>query len=62
MNISGTHKGEFRGIPTTGKEVSFNATNFITLHDGKITEEWVNADTMGLMQQIEAISVPSPAS
>jgi predicted ester cyclase len=58
MNISGTHKGEFQGIPTTGKETSFNATGFITLQDGKITEEWVNADTIGLMQQIEAISVP----
>jgi predicted ester cyclase len=40
MKVSGTHKGEFQGIPTTGKEVSFNATDFITLQDGKITEEW----------------------
>jgi hypothetical protein len=44
MNSSGTHKGEFQG--------------FITLQDGKITEEWVNADTIGLMQQIGTISLP----
>ena len=62
LNVTGTHKGEFHGIPPTGKKVSFNATDFITLQDGKITEEWVNADTMGLMQQIGVISLPSPAS
>jgi steroid delta-isomerase-like uncharacterized protein len=62
LNVTGTHKGEFHGIPPTGKKVSFNATDFITLQYGKITEEWVNADTMGLMQQIGVISLPSPAS
>lgn len=59
-NIIGTHKGELEGIPPTGKEVSFGAMDFITLLDGKIAEEWEVADTMGLMQQIGAISsVPS---
>jgi steroid delta-isomerase-like uncharacterized protein len=65
LNITGTHKGEFHGTPPTGKKISFNATDFITLMDGKITEEWVNADTMALMQQIGAIppsASPSAAS
>jgi predicted ester cyclase len=55
LNVTGTHKGELQGIPPTGKQVSFNATDFITFTDGKVAEEWVNADTMGLMQQIGAI-------
>jgi len=55
LNITGTHKGELQGVPPTGKKVSFNATDFITLMDGKVAEEWVNADIMGLMQQIGAI-------
>jgi steroid delta-isomerase-like uncharacterized protein len=54
-NIIGTHKGEFQGIPPTGKEVSFSAMDFIILVDGKVAEEWEIADTMGLMQQIGAI-------
>jgi steroid delta-isomerase-like uncharacterized protein len=58
-NIIGTHKGEFQGIPPTGKEVSFSAMGFITLIDGKVAEEWEVADNMGLMQQIEAIPRPS---
>jgi steroid delta-isomerase-like uncharacterized protein len=62
-NIIGTHKGEFQGIPPTGKEVSFGAMDFITLIDGKVAEEWEIADTMGLMQQIGAIpSAPPSAS
>jgi steroid delta-isomerase-like uncharacterized protein len=62
LNVTGTHKGELQGIPPTGKKVSFNATDFITLMDGKVAEEWVNADIMGLMQQIGAIPVPPPTS
>jgi predicted ester cyclase len=55
LNVTGTHKGELQGIPPTGKKVSFSAMDFITLIDGKVAEEWMNADTMGLMQQIGAV-------
>jgi steroid delta-isomerase-like uncharacterized protein len=61
-NIVGTHKGEFQGIPPTGKEVSFSAMGFITLIDGKVAEEWEVADTMGLMQQLGAIPGESHAA
>ena len=61
-NIIGTHKGEFQGIPSTGKEVSFSAMGFIALIDGKVVEEWEVADTMGLMQQLGAISGESHAA
>jgi steroid delta-isomerase-like uncharacterized protein len=55
FNVTGTHKGELQGIPPTGKKVSFGAMDFITLMDGKITEDWLSVDMMGLMQQIGAI-------
>ena len=35
---------------------------FLTIIDGKITEEWVGLDTIGLMQQIGAIPVDAHAS
>ena len=54
LNVTGTHKGELQGIPPTGKQVSFDATDFITLVDGKVSEERLTADIMGLMQQIGA--------
>jgi steroid delta-isomerase-like uncharacterized protein len=65
FNVTGTHKGDLQGIPPTGKKVSFGAMDFITLSDGKIVEDWLNADIMGLMQQIGAIpssSLPSTDS
>jgi len=55
INVTGTYKGEFQGIPATGKRVSFTAMDILTIIDGKITEEWATADMMGLMQQIGAI-------
>jgi steroid delta-isomerase-like uncharacterized protein len=62
LNVTGTHKGEFQGIPPTGKKVSFSGMNFFTIIDGKIIEHWASVDMMGLMQQIGAIpTAPSPA-
>jgi steroid delta-isomerase-like uncharacterized protein len=62
INITGTYKGEFQGIPPTGKQVSFTAMDILTIIDGKITEEWATADMMGLMQQIGAIPARSATS
>ncbi len=55
INVTGTYKGEFQGIPATGRQVSFTAMDILTIIDGKIVEEWATADMMGLMQQIGAI-------
>lgn len=57
--ISGTHMGEFFGIPPTGKKVHWTGTRLFRLKDGKVTEGWVNIDMLGLMQQMGAIP-PSP--
>jgi steroid delta-isomerase-like uncharacterized protein len=62
INVTGTYKGEFQGIPQTGKQVSFTAMDILTIIDGKITEEWATADMMGLMQQIGAIPARSATS
>jgi steroid delta-isomerase-like uncharacterized protein len=62
FNVTGTHKGEFQGIPPTGKKVSFAGMGFLTIIDGKVTEEWAINDTMGLMQQIGAIPADAHAT
>jgi steroid delta-isomerase-like uncharacterized protein len=61
-NITATHIGEFQGIPPSDKRVSFSAMHFLTIKDGKIVEHWINADMMGLMQQIGAIPTTSHAT
>ena len=59
---TGTHKGDFQGIPPTGKEVSFEGRDFITLRDGKIVEQQAGVDMMELMQQIGAIPAETHAT
>jgi steroid delta-isomerase-like uncharacterized protein len=54
LTVTGTHKGEFQGIPPTDKKVSFSSTGVSNIVDGKVEEDWVDADVMGLMQQIGA--------
>ena len=50
-----THRGEFMGIPPTGKQVSFTGIEIDRIKDGKFVESWFNEDDLGLLQQLGAI-------
>lgn len=52
----GTHLGEFRGIPPTGKHGEISGTIIDRIADGKIIECWSNTDDLGLLQQLGVIS------
>ena len=54
----GTHRGEFQGVPPTGKEVAFSSIEIDRMVDGKVAEHWVEMDLLGLMQQLGAIPEP----
>lgn len=56
--MTGTHKGELMGIPATGKPVAIKATEIYRLAGGKIAEQWVAVDNLGMMQQIGAVPMP----
>lgn len=58
LGISATHKGELLGIPPTENRLSITAMEIYRLREGKIDEQWVNVDTLGMMQQIGAIPIP----
>jgi steroid delta-isomerase-like uncharacterized protein len=51
----GSHRGELRGIAPTGKEITTTGITIFRIADGRIAEEWVNWDTLGLLQQLGAI-------
>jgi steroid delta-isomerase-like uncharacterized protein len=59
FTVTGTQKGEFRGIPPTNKKVAIRAIS-ISHHntDGKIVEEWHRYDTLGLMRQLGVAPKP----
>ena len=53
-----THKGEFQGIAPTGRGVEFGVIGIFRIAGGKIAETWLEADLLGLMQQLGAIPAP----
>ena len=58
----GTHRGEFWGIPPTGKKVTIDLIDILRITDGQMVEHWNLVDWMGLMQQLQAIPPPRPAA
>ena len=51
----GTHQGQWRGLPPTGKPVTFTGIFIYRILDGKVVEGWENADALGLVQQLGLI-------
>ena len=52
---SGTHQGEYYGIPATGKQVNWTSTATFRIAGGKIRETWLNYDRLGMMQQLGVV-------
>jgi steroid delta-isomerase-like uncharacterized protein len=52
----GTHRGTFRGIPATGKQVEITGIAIDRVVNGKRVEGWAQLDMLGLLQQLGAIS------
>ena len=58
--FSGTHDGDFMGVPASGKKVSFQTVDVVRFDGDRVAEHWGVTDVMSLMQQIGAI--PEPAA
>jgi steroid delta-isomerase-like uncharacterized protein len=52
LSMSGTHRGEYLGIPATGRPVSYVSHEFYRVQSGLIAEEWICSDMAGLLRQI----------
>ncbi len=58
--FTGTHRGEFMGVPATGRPVTIKYLDLWRIRDGRFVETWVQMDMLGLMQQLGV--VPAPAA
>jgi len=58
FTFSGTHKGEFMGIPPTNKKVTVSGIYIDRIVGGKLVEEWGYSDTLGLMRQLGLAPTP----
>ena len=62
VRCTGTHSGEFMGMPASGNSVSAEAVDIIRFgDDGLAREHWGVFDALAMMQQIGAIPAAPPA-
>jgi steroid delta-isomerase-like uncharacterized protein len=52
--ISGTHKGEFLGIPPSGKAIRARGVQIARFEESKMVERWGSSDQLGILEQIGA--------
>lgn len=53
--VTGTHRGEYRGLAPTGKSVTYNEIFIIRFLDGRIAEGWGVVDVFAQLRQLGAI-------
>lgn len=56
--ITGTHQGELRGFPPSGKRVTITGIAIVRYASGKAAEAWYEYDALSMLQQIGAIPTP----
>lgn len=55
--VTGTHQGEYRGLPPTGRSVTYNEIFILRFADGRIAEIWGVVDVLAQLKQLGVISV-----
>lgn len=58
FTLTGTHRGEFMGIPATGKAIKVHGVVISRFADGKIVEEWEVIDQLTFMEQLGVVELP----
>lgn len=56
---SGTQTGPFMGAPPTGKHAKWLGIGIYTVTDGKISEAWFGEDILGMLLQLDLITLPA---
>lgn len=54
----GTHKGEFFGVPGTGKVVTIDVMDLTRFEDGRVVDHWGVPDRFGMLEQLGLLPPP----
>jgi steroid delta-isomerase-like uncharacterized protein len=57
ITMTGTHTGEFMGIPPTGKRIIFTGMYMVRIANGKIIEHRGEEDGVSLLQQLGVLKM-----
>lgn len=55
VTATGTHQGDFMGIPATGKPFKYQEIHIARIADGKMAEHWGVEDILGMLQQLGVV-------
>jgi steroid delta-isomerase-like uncharacterized protein len=53
--LTGTHQGEYMGLPPTGKSITYNEIIIFRFVNGRIAETWGVVDVFSQMRQLGTI-------
>lgn len=56
--LTGTHEGEFQGIPATHRKIEIRGVQIGRFEGGKIVERWGASDELGILKQLGAAPQP----
>lgn len=58
LTITGTDTGGFRGKAPSGRKINAWGVEFLRIQDGRIVEDWIGADWLGMLEQLGVINSP----
>ena len=61
FTVRGTHRGDFQGVPPTGRPVQFSGISIYRVAGGKMVEDRSEIDQVSLMQQLGLMPGPEQA-
>jgi steroid delta-isomerase-like uncharacterized protein len=61
ITYTGTHQGDFAGVPGSGREIKITGWDLFRVEDGKVAELTQYCDLFTLMNQIGALPTAAPA-
>ncbi|MEU8248944.1 ester cyclase [Nonomuraea sp. NPDC048916] len=57
--VTGTHRGEYMGVPPTGKSITYKEILIARFADGRVAETWAVVDVMSQMRQLGVFAGPN---
>ncbi|HEY83312.1 MAG TPA: ester cyclase [Dehalococcoidia bacterium] len=62
FTVRGTQQGELMGIALTGRQVTLTGIAIHRISGGKIVENWLSMDMLGMLQQLGVVPPPGQLS
>jgi steroid delta-isomerase-like uncharacterized protein len=58
LRVTGTQKGEYRGLPGNGKTFDITTFNTMRIREGQVVDEWDEFDTLDFLAQLGVVEKP----